>query len=182
MSTCPMCGIHKIDEDDEYFLTEEIQICETCGERLDELMYGESSEAMRSARAYLEKIRATTDHSAIRKILASILDDYKATAMEAEEEEDEEPTLWQEMRTAMSFSEASGRELPYVVYQVTLREKFLGTGSGNLEELEEVINHFYRKGYRLHTMSTANGGSKGGFGGDRIQATLVFEKIGLFSR
>ncbi|TYK87543.1 DUF4177 domain-containing protein, partial [Streptococcus pyogenes] len=34
-----------------------------------------------------------------------------------------------------------------------------------------------KKGYRLHTITTSNGGSKGFGGGDRIQATMVFEKI-----
>ncbi len=76
-----------------------------------------------------------------------------------------------------SFSGASGAELDYVVMQVTLKEKLLGTGSGNLTELEHVINTQVKKGYRLHTITTANGGSKGFMGGDRIQATLVFEKI-----
>ena len=77
------------------------------------------------------------------------------------------------------FSTASGRDLPYVVLQVTLKEKFLGTGSGNLTDLEEVINAQVAKGYRLHTMSTSNGGSKGVVGGDRIQATLVFERLDM---
>lgn len=36
-----------------------------------------------------------------------------------------------------TFSTASGEDLPYVVLQVTLKEKFLGTGSGNLPELEK---------------------------------------------
>lgn len=76
-----------------------------------------------------------------------------------------------------SFSGATGAQLPYVVMQVTLKEKFIGTGSKNLHELEMVINEQAKKGYRLHTISTANGGSKGIAGGDRIQATLVFEKI-----
>ena len=77
-----------------------------------------------------------------------------------------------------SISTASGAEgLQYVVLQVTLKEKFLGTGSGNLVELENVINAQAAKGYRLHTISTSNGGSKGLMGGDRIQATMVFEKI-----
>ncbi len=65
----------------------------------------------------------------------------------------------------------------YVVLQVTLRERFIGTGSGNLLELEEVINQQAAKGYRLHTISTASGHSTGAFGGDRIQATMVFEKL-----
>ena len=77
-----------------------------------------------------------------------------------------------------SFSKASGTNgLHYVVLQVTLKEKFFGTGSGNLTELEDVINKQVAKGYRLHTITTANGGSKGLGGGDRIQATMVFEKI-----
>lgn len=76
-----------------------------------------------------------------------------------------------------SFSVASGQDKPYVVLQVTLKEKFLGTGSGNLTELEDVINAQAAKGYRLHTISTASGGSKGLAGGDRIQATMVFERL-----
>ncbi|WP_291649027.1 DUF4177 domain-containing protein [Clostridium sp.] len=65
----------------------------------------------------------------------------------------------------------------YVVMQVVLKEKFLGTGSGNLTELEKVINSQAAKGYRLHTITTSASGSKGMLGGDRIQATLVFEKL-----
>lgn len=76
-----------------------------------------------------------------------------------------------------SYSKASGNDLQYVVLQVTLKEKLFGTGSGNLVELENVINDQASKGYRLHTISTSNGGSKGLGGGDRIQATMVFEKI-----
>lgn len=76
-----------------------------------------------------------------------------------------------------SYSVASGNSYQYVVLQVTLKEKFWGTGSGNLTELEDAINKQAAKGYRLHTISTANGGSKGLGGGDRIQATMVFEKI-----
>jgi Domain of unknown function (DUF4177) len=70
-----------------------------------------------------------------------------------------------------------GTFMNYVVMQVVLKEKFLGTGSGNLTELEEVINAQAAKGYRLHTITTAASGSKGMLGGDRIQATLVFEKL-----
>lgn len=77
-----------------------------------------------------------------------------------------------------TFSTASGLDnLHYVVLQVTLKEKFIGNGSGNLTELENVINKQVKKGYRLHTITTTNGGSKGFGGGDRIQATMVFEKI-----
>ena len=58
-----------------------------------------------------------------------------------------------------------------------MKEKLFGTGSGNLTELEGVINKQADQGYRLHTISTTSGGSKGFGGGDRIQATMVFEKI-----
>ena len=67
--------------------------------------------------------------------------------------------------------------MSYVVLQVILKEKLWGTGSGNLTELEHVINKQAALGYRLHTISTASSGSKGFAGGDRIQATMVFEKI-----
>jgi hypothetical protein len=66
----------------------------------------------------------------------------------------------------------------YVVLQIVLKEKFLGTGSGNLTELEKAINAQASLGYRLHTITTAASGTKGFGGGDRIQATLVFERIG----
>lgn len=65
----------------------------------------------------------------------------------------------------------------YVVLQVILKEKFLGTGSGNLTELERAINAQSAQGYRLHTITTASSGSKGLGGGDRIQATMVFERV-----
>lgn len=65
----------------------------------------------------------------------------------------------------------------YVVLQVTLKEKFVGTSSKNLSELENVINGQAEKGYRLHTISTASTHSGGIGGGDRIQATMVFEQI-----
>ena len=65
----------------------------------------------------------------------------------------------------------------YVVLQVILKEKLWGTGSGNLTELEGVLNAQAALGYRLHTITTAASGSKGFGGGDRIQATMVFERI-----
>ncbi|WP_062532373.1 hypothetical protein [Jeotgalibaca dankookensis] len=65
----------------------------------------------------------------------------------------------------------------YVVLQTILKEKFLGTGSQNLSELENVINKQCAKGYRLHTISTTSSGSKGFGGGDRVQATMVFESL-----
>lgn len=65
----------------------------------------------------------------------------------------------------------------YVVLQVILKEKLWGTGSGNLTELERAINTQAALGYRLHTISTAASGSKGLGGGDRIQATMVFERL-----
>lgn len=66
----------------------------------------------------------------------------------------------------------------YVVLQVVLTEKLIGTGSGisSLSNLQKAINDQASKGYRLHTISTASSGSKGFLGGDKIQATMVFEK------
>ena len=67
----------------------------------------------------------------------------------------------------------------YVVLQVVLTEKLLGTGSGvtSLTNLQNTINRQAAKGYRLHTISTTSSGSKGFLGGDKIQATMVFERI-----
>ena len=67
----------------------------------------------------------------------------------------------------------------YVVIQVVLTEKFIGTGSGvsSLTNLQRTINEQAAKGYRLHTISTTSSGSKGFMGGDKIQATMVFEKV-----
>lgn len=65
----------------------------------------------------------------------------------------------------------------YVVLQVTLKEKLVGTGSKNLTELEKVINVQAAKGYRLHTLTTASTDNSGLMGGDRLQATMVFEAI-----
>jgi hypothetical protein len=65
----------------------------------------------------------------------------------------------------------------YVVLQVILKERLWGTGSGNLTELEKAINHQAAQGYRLHTITTASSGSKGLGGGDRIQATMIFERL-----
>jgi hypothetical protein len=67
--------------------------------------------------------------------------------------------------------------MSYVVLQVVLKEKFFGSGSGNLTELEKAINKQAALGYRLHTISTASSGTSGFGGGDRIQATMVFEKL-----
>ena len=58
-----------------------------------------------------------------------------------------------------TISKASGNNYQYVVLQVVLKEKFIGTGSGNLTELEKVINEQAAKGYRLHTISTTSSGS-----------------------
>ncbi|OUE32399.1 hypothetical protein BFL35_00475 [Clavibacter michiganensis] len=76
-----------------------------------------------------------------------------------------------------TVGDARKRGKSYVVLQTILKEKVWGTGSGNLTELENAINAQAARGYRLHTISTAVSGSKGLGGGDRIQATMVFEAI-----
>lgn len=67
----------------------------------------------------------------------------------------------------------------YVVLQVVLTERFLGTGSGttSLTNLQDAINQQAALGYRLHTITTTTSGTKGFLGGDKIQATMVFERI-----
>ena len=67
--------------------------------------------------------------------------------------------------------------MQYVVLQVVLKERLIGHDFYNLLELERTINEQAAKGYRLHTVSTVSGGSKGFLGGDRVQVTMVFEKI-----
>lgn len=115
------------------------------------------------------------------ELLVNIKKGEKVDPVETEEiGQPQEPGFIDSWDRESRFSIASGKNLPYVVLQVTLKEKLLGTGSGNLEDLEEVINTQVEKGYRLHTMSTSNGGSKGMMGGDRIQATLVFERLDIY--
>lgn len=70
-----------------------------------------------------------------------------------------------------------GGAMQYAVKQIVLREKWIGTASKNTAELEEAINAAAAEGFRLHTLSTVSSGSHGIFGGDRIQVTLVFERI-----
>ena len=83
----------------------------------------------------------------------------------------------------MAWDDVAGRggsdKDKYVVIQVVLTEKFLGTGSGtvSLTNLQNEINKQAAKGYRLHTISTTSSGSKGFLGGDKIQATMVFERL-----
>ena len=72
---------------------------------------------------------------------------------------------------------SSAPRASYVVLQVILKERLWGTGSGNLPELERTINTQAAHGYRLHTITTASSGSKGLGGGDRIQATMIFERL-----
>ncbi len=79
--------------------------------------------------------------------------------------------------TSGSRPRPAANGMSYVVLQVILKEKLWGTGSGNLTELEKAINSQAALGYRLHTITTASSGSKGIGGGDRIQATLVFERL-----
>ena len=69
--------------------------------------------------------------------------------------------------------------MKYIVLQVILKEKLIGVGSNSstMSKLQDVINEQADKGYRLHTISTVSSGSTGLLGGDRIQATMVFEKI-----
>lgn len=84
----------------------------------------------------------------------------------------------------MAWDEKTGKAVggnddKYVILQVVLTEKFLGTGSGtsSLTNLQAAINKQAALGYRLHTITTSSSGSKGFLVGDKIQATMVFERI-----
>ena len=65
----------------------------------------------------------------------------------------------------------------YKVMQVVLREKFVGKGSKNFKEIEDLCNEQWALGYRLHTFAQSTAGSTGLGGGDRTVCTLVFERI-----
>lgn len=65
----------------------------------------------------------------------------------------------------------------YRVLQVVLREKFIGKGSKNFSEIEDVCNQQYAQGYRLHTFAQSTAQSTGFGGGDRTVCNLVFERI-----
>ena len=54
-------------------------------------------------------------------------------------------SILDKLQQESSYSNASGNQYQYVVLQVTLKEKFFGTGSGNLSELEMVINQQAQK-------------------------------------
>ena len=65
----------------------------------------------------------------------------------------------------------------YKVMQVVLREKFVGKGSKNFKEIEDLSNEQWALGYRLHTFAQSTAGSTGLGGGDRTVCNLVFERI-----
>ena len=65
----------------------------------------------------------------------------------------------------------------YKVMQVVLREKFVGKGSKNFKEFEDLCNEQWALGYRLHTFAQSTAGSTGLGGGDRTVCNLVFERI-----
>ena len=65
----------------------------------------------------------------------------------------------------------------YKVMQVVLREKFVGKGSKNFKEIEDLCNEQWALGYRLHTFALSTAGSTGLGGGDRTVCNLVFERI-----
>ena len=51
--------------------------------------------------------------------------------------------------------------------QVVLREKFVGKGSKNFKEIEDICNQQFAQGYRLHTFAQSTAASAGFGGGDR---------------
>ena len=72
------------------------------------------------------------------------------------------------------ISKNSGK---YRVMQIVLREKFVGKGSKNFREIEDLCNEQYAEGYRLHTFAQSTSNSTGIGGGDRTVCNLVFERM-----
>ena len=80
-----------------------------------------------------------------------------------------------------SFNDEEGKinngDGQYRVMQIVLREKFVGKGSKNFREIEDLCNQQYAEGYRLHTFAQSTAQSSGFGGGDRTVCNLVFEKM-----
>ena len=184
MKYCSMCN-SPFREESSGILPGKI-ICPVCEKHVRNFANSHDSSERKAAAIHLRECRDSTHDDDIRAAITALFDKYPSEEPASPAEHIRQPELYEpdegaSWKQSSSFSAASGSDLPYVVYQVTLKEKLLGTGSKNLTELEDVINHFYARGYRLHTLSTSTSdGSKGFGGGDRIQATMVFEKIGLF--
>ena len=77
----------------------------------------------------------------------------------------------------MKRERSTATAVKYRVMQVVLREKFVGKGSKNFSEIEDICNQQYAEGYRLHTFAQSTAGSTGLGGGDRTVCNLVFEKM-----
>lgn len=75
------------------------------------------------------------------------------------------------------MTEIQTKRPKYRTIQIVLKEKFIGIGNKNLSEIDDELNAWYEKGYRLHTISTTCVDSKGFGGGDRTIATCVLERI-----
>ena len=179
MKTCCICGNEVGNDPDELFINgQTVPVCADCGKLLDKLESLTKTDPQRESvyHLLLEKMQSIDAHDEVINTVSEI---YQQDGSDVPEPEDDDDGFLESWDHESRFSFASGQDLPYVVMQVTLKEKFWGTGSGNLTDLEEVINAQVAKGYRLHTMSTSNGGSKGFGGGDRIQATLVFERLDM---
>lgn len=164
-------------------------ICAKCEAYVKSFVKGKSEVEKKSAEAYVRNCFKTTKDDATRIAIGALLQKYGTDnsisshdqSCNSANEYPYDPKVKEYLENSSIYSVASGKLLPYVVIQVTLKEKLIGTGTENLDDLENVINHYAEMGYRLHTLSTACSDSKGLIGGDRIQATLVFEKVGLFS-
>lgn len=182
MKTCCICGNEVTTDDELYINGKTAPICTDCGNLLDRLETSGKTDPHRE-NAYKLLQSKMQNNNANVKVIEAISEIYKQEdSAESDRDHDihsESESFFDEWNHESRFSTASGKNLPYVVMQVTLKEKLLGTGSRNLTDLEDVINAQVAKGYRLHTMSTSNGGSKGIAGGDRIQATLVFERLDM---
>ena len=183
MRICCICGKEVNTDDGLYINGRTAPICDDCGTLLNNLESFTKDDPQRekSYKLLQNKMQSNKSNIAVIEAVKEIYqqEEFIESESNSDQENDSDNSFLNTWEDESRFSFASGKDLPYVVIQVTLKEKFWGTGSGNLTDLEEVINAQVAKGYRLHTMSTSNGGSKGFAGGDRIQATLVFERLDM---
>lgn len=101
---------------------------------------GNQIKAKKELREATEFELSLTDAKTIMDDIGNNIEEYRSYILDSNSTIKKE-SVAEKWNHESSFSTASGLGYHYVVLQVTLKEKFLGTGSGNLSELEEVINN-----------------------------------------
>ena len=193
-TTCSLCGCG-CDPDVISFMDEAewITACEECSEMLERIM---SAKAKAEDKERLRKIASRHDleNDAFEE-LKRFLDKYDSGRglSKCAQESWDSNNGWDAVAAAAdsassifhealdAFNDEEGKISnsfgQYRVMQVVLREKFVGKGSKNFREIEDLCNQQYAEGYRLHTFAQSTAHSTGMLGGDRTVCNLVFEKM-----